>query len=193
MSEQMLREFRIHQGATYYDGKPNHLIGPCECILTNERFIIKDTRGGTRQILLRDINTIKPHLGLVNKSLDLKMGQFAAIHIYGDKAQLLDISAMLNDAISSQFAPTPNTAEQSNADARTGTATWKQPGEGPRQVADKGFVTTRVSFGILGGGIISLLLSYLTAIAFLWSLGILLVIIWVTIQLIHVIGHRRRS
>jgi hypothetical protein len=101
MPDRVLNQFNI-QGGTYYDGK-GHPLGPCACTLTNERMIIKDSRGGTQQILLRDITTIKPHLGIVNKSLDLTMGQFAAIHIYGKKAELLEISDMLNDAIASQL------------------------------------------------------------------------------------------
>jgi hypothetical protein len=101
MSERMLYEFPI-KGATYYDGR-SHQIVQSDCTLTDERLIIKDLRGRTQQIVLRDISDITPHLGL-QKYLALHMGSSAAMHIYGKKAQLLEIVDMLNKAIASQLA-----------------------------------------------------------------------------------------
>jgi hypothetical protein len=39
----------------------------------------------------------------MTKSLDLHMGNWAAMHIYGKKPQLLEIARMLNEAMASQF------------------------------------------------------------------------------------------
>lgn len=103
MPERVLYKFSI-DGATYYDGTAHQII-QSDCTLTNERLIIQDARGRTQQITLRSINDITPHLGLLNKSLDLHMGGgSSAMHIYGKKAQLLEIADMLNEAMASQFS-----------------------------------------------------------------------------------------
>jgi hypothetical protein len=103
MAEHVLREFHI-RGATYYDGQ-SHQLTNCDCVLTNERLIIKDIRGRSQQILLRDITTIEPHLFSLTKRLVLRMGRFAAIHIYGKKAELQEITDGVNAAIASSTLP----------------------------------------------------------------------------------------
>ena len=101
MSERLMYEFPI-QGATYYDGAAHQIVN-ANCTLTNERLIIRDARGRTQQVLIHDLSDVTPHLGIVNKSLDLHMGNWAAMHIYGKKPQLLQIADMLNEAIGAQF------------------------------------------------------------------------------------------
>ncbi|SRR5713101_7386109 len=95
--ERTLYEFTI-SGANYYDGARN-TITQSSCTLTNQRLIIRDSRGRTQQINLRNITSVNPRIGLVNKDLELKMGTTSTLLIYGNKGQLLDIARMINEAM----------------------------------------------------------------------------------------------
>jgi Bacterial PH domain len=95
--ERTLYEFTI-SGGNYYDGARN-TITQSNCTLTNQRLIIRDSRGRTQQINLRNITSVNPRIGLVNKDLELKMGTTSTLVIYGKKDQLLDIAHKINEAM----------------------------------------------------------------------------------------------
>ncbi len=95
--ERVLYEFSIG-GANYYDGSRN-TITQSNCTLTNQRLTIRDSRGRTQQINLRNITSVNPRIGLINKDLELKMGTTSTLLIYGKKDQLLDIARMINEAM----------------------------------------------------------------------------------------------
>jgi hypothetical protein len=95
--ERVLYEFSI-SGANYYDGS-RHTITQSNCTLTNERLIIRDSRGRTQQVNLRTISSVEPRIGIVNKDLSINIGTTASLVIYGKKDQLLDIARMINEAM----------------------------------------------------------------------------------------------
>ena len=97
MAERTLYEFSI-SGADYFDGS-RHIITQSDCTLTNERLIIRDSRGRTQQIDLRTISSVEPRIGILNKDLRIGIGTSAALIIYGKKDQLLDIAHMVNEAM----------------------------------------------------------------------------------------------
>jgi Bacterial PH domain len=97
VEERVLYEFSI-DGGTYYDGT-DHSIGECDCTLTNERLIIKGARGRTQQIVLRNISAVTPRIGILNKALDINIGSFSTMRIYGKKDKLLEIARMINEAM----------------------------------------------------------------------------------------------
>lgn len=72
-----------------------------------------------------------------------------------------------------------------------GTATEKQTAQQVQRVPGKGTAAIRRGFWIIGGGVILVVLGYLLFVNILITLGVLLVVVGIIMQLVGAVGRRR--
>jgi hypothetical protein len=96
--ERAIQYFDVDNVA-FYDGV-GHGLGPSQCTITTDRLIIDGTRGGMRQILLRDISGLSTPGPIVSpKQLRISLPT-AGFDVYcNSKAQKLAMEDLLNTAI----------------------------------------------------------------------------------------------
>jgi hypothetical protein len=97
-----LYEFPIRD-VTLFDGQQNNL-GGGHGTITERRIILQTDRGGTQQILLRDISNLKPEIGWVFHHLEVRLGPSMSYWLIGkDKNETKEIYSHMEEAMMSQM------------------------------------------------------------------------------------------
>lgn len=104
MSEESIYKFEI-SGGNFYDGL-RHTVFRSQCTLTNVRLMMQDFKGGTRQILLRDIVSVVPETRMLYpKGVRVNIAGPTVLDIScKSKDEVMHLAGMINEAISSQFS-----------------------------------------------------------------------------------------
>lgn len=123
MAPEVLFTFDV-DGANYYPGPVRFVDG--ECTVTSERLTLRDRRGRTQHVMLRDITTVDPRVGFLSpKTVRIGINTPAGLDMYrGSKDLVLEACRMINEAMTaperlqsrsasgSQAVSVPNFAEQ---------------------------------------------------------------------------------
>jgi hypothetical protein len=100
-TERTLYEFPLGL-AVLYDGQENNL-GSGHCTITERRIILHTNRGGSQEVLLRDISNLMPKIGWLRHSLLISEDGYAHFVLSGKKKnETEEIYSRIKEALMSQ-------------------------------------------------------------------------------------------